>query len=78
MLFCIIYILVHAITHSEFSKDDVSGTRSFSILAGNDDNYKSLDEFEFPPDPISDCRVYCTLACGKIHIHCRLTMGKML
>ena len=27
MLFCIIYILVHAITHSEFSQDDVSGTR---------------------------------------------------
>ena len=25
-LFCIIYILAHAITHSEFSQDDVSGT----------------------------------------------------
>ena len=27
MLFCIIYILVHAIIHSKFSQDDVSGTR---------------------------------------------------
>ena len=27
MLFCIIYILVHAITHSEFSQDNKSGTR---------------------------------------------------
>ena len=27
MLFCIIYILVHAFTNSEFSQDDVSGTR---------------------------------------------------
>ena len=26
-LFCIIYILVHTITHSEFSQDDMSGTR---------------------------------------------------
>ena len=26
-LFCIIYILVHVISHSEFSQDDVSGTR---------------------------------------------------
>ena len=26
-LFCIIYILVHAISHSEVSQDDVSGTR---------------------------------------------------
>ena len=26
-LFCIIYILVHAITNSEFSQDDVLGTR---------------------------------------------------
>ena len=27
MLFCIINIFVHAITHSEFSQDDVSGTK---------------------------------------------------
>ena len=27
MLFCIIYIFVHANTHSEFSLDNVSGTR---------------------------------------------------
>ena len=27
MLFCIIYILVHGNTYSEFSQDDVSGTR---------------------------------------------------
>ena len=26
-LFCIIYILVHTITHSEFSQNDMSGTR---------------------------------------------------
>ena len=27
IMFCIIYILVHVITHSEFSQDDVSDTR---------------------------------------------------
>ena len=27
MLFCLIYIFVHVSTHSEFSLDDVSGTR---------------------------------------------------
>ena len=27
MLFCIVDILVHAITHSDFSQEDVSGTR---------------------------------------------------
>ena len=27
MLICIIYILVHAITHSEFGQEDVSDTR---------------------------------------------------
>ena len=30
------------------------------ILAGNDDIYKSLDEFEIRPDPIKDHRVSCS------------------
>ena len=28
-------------------------------LAGNKDNYNSLDEFEFKADPITDCGVNC-------------------
>ena len=31
----------------------------FLILAGKDDNHKSLDEFKFRPDPTTDCRVNC-------------------
>ena len=29
------------------------------ILACNEDIHKSLDEFEFPPDPTTDYRVNC-------------------
>ena len=29
----------------------------FFILAGNKDNHKSLDEFEFKVEPTSDCGV---------------------
>ena len=29
------------------------------ILAGNDDMHKSSEEFEFLPDPTTDCRVSC-------------------
>ena len=31
----------------------------FFILAGNMDNYNISDEFEFRPDPTSDCGVIC-------------------
>ena len=31
----------------------------FFFLAGNKDNHKSLDEFEFQPDPITDYGVNC-------------------
>ena len=30
----------------------------FFILAGNKDNYNISDEFEFRPDPTSDCGVF--------------------
>ena len=33
--------------------------RKSFILAGHEDNHKISDEFEFQPDPISDCRVIC-------------------
>ena len=33
----------------------------FFILAGNKDNYNISHEFEFRPDPFSDCRVSCPL-----------------
>ena len=46
-------------------QDQASGERSqdqwssgqwiFFILAGNKDNYNISDEFEFRPDPTSDC-----------------------
>ena len=29
------------------------------LLAGNEDMHKSLDEFEFRPDPTTDNRVSC-------------------
>ena len=29
------------------------------ILAGNDDMHESLEEFEFLPDPTTDCGVGC-------------------
>ena len=31
-----------------------------SHFAGNKDNHKSFDEFEFPPDSTTDCRVRCS------------------
>ena len=31
----------------------------FFILAGNEDNYNILDEFEFRSDLTKDCRVSC-------------------
>ena len=34
---------------------------SFFIVAGNKDNHKSLDEFEFQPDPIIDCGYLCLI-----------------
>ena len=37
----------------------------FIILTGNENNYKSLDEFEFLPDPISKYRVSCPWAPEK-------------
>ena len=36
------------------------------ILAGNDDVYKSFDEFEIRPDLIMDHRVSCSLASKKL------------
>ena len=35
------------------------------ILAGNKDNYNISDEFEFRPDPTSDCGVSCPLVFEK-------------
>ena len=35
------------------------------ILAGNEDVHKSLDEFEFQPDPTTDLGVSCPLASKK-------------
>ena len=35
------------------------------ILAGNDDMHKSLDEFEFQPDPTTDLGVSCPWASKK-------------
>ena len=37
----------------------------FIILAGNKDNYKSMDEFEFLPDPITNYWVSCPWAFEK-------------
>ena len=37
----------------------------FFILAGNKDNYNISDEFEFRPDPTSDCGVSCPLVFEK-------------
>ena len=37
----------------------------FFILAGNKDNYNISDEFEFQPDPTSDCGVSCSLVFEK-------------
>ena len=37
----------------------------FFILAGNKDNYNILDEFEFRPDPTSECGVSCPLVFEK-------------
>ena len=37
----------------------------FNILAGNKDNDNISDEFEFMPDPTSDCGVSCTLVFEK-------------
>ena len=34
----------------------------FFVLAGKEDNYKSLDEFEFRLDLTNDCSVSCPLA----------------
>ena len=31
----------------------------YLILAGNKDMHKSLDEFEFRPDPTTECGVTC-------------------
>ena len=38
------------------------------ILAGYEDNYKSLDEYEFRSDPNTDYRVSCISGSGKIQI----------
>ena len=40
--------------HSGFIFD-----RIFYIPAGKENDHKSLDEFEFRPDPTSDCGVSC-------------------
>ena len=37
----------------------------FLILAGNQNKYNILDEFEFLPDPTSDCGVSCPLVFEK-------------
>ena len=37
----------------------------FFILEGNKDNYNISDEFEFRPDPTSDCGVSCPLMFEK-------------
>ena len=37
----------------------------FFILAGNKNKYNILDEFEFRPDPTSDCEVSCPLVFEK-------------
>ena len=38
------------------------------ILAGNDDTHNSSEEFEFLPDPTTDCGVSCPWASEKIPI----------
>ena len=40
----------------------------FFILAGNKGIRKSLDEFEFQPDPTTDYGVTCHCASGKINV----------
>ena len=37
----------------------------FFILGSNKNNYNMLDEFEFQPDPTSDCGVSCPLVFKK-------------
>ena len=44
----------------------------FCILAGKKDNYNISNEFEFRPDPISDCGVSCPLVFEK-SIFCDVT-----
>ena len=40
----------------------------FFILAGNEDNHKSWDEFEFRPDPITDYRVSTFMFYAILHV----------
>ena len=40
------------------------------VLAGNKDNCNISDEFEFRPDPTSDCGVSCPLVFEKSNILC--------
>ena len=40
----------------------------FFVPAGNKDMHKSLDEFEFQPDPTTDYSVNCPLAFDKTHV----------
>ena len=41
---------------------------SLFILAGNDDMHESSEEFEFLPDPTTECGVSCPLVSEKIPI----------
>ena len=50
------YFIMGKTTSSHFS---VVFDRILFILAGNEDMHKSLDEFEFRPDPTTDYGVSC-------------------
>ena len=50
------YFIMGKTTSSHFS---VVFDRIIFILAGNEDMHKSLDEFEFRPDPTTDYGVSC-------------------
>ena len=47
----------------------------FFVLAGNKNMHKSLDEFEFQPDPTTDYRVNCPLESEKFMFNVMNTLA---
>ena len=58
-LFCIIHILIHAITHSEFSQDDVLGTRMNFLLSTFESD---------APNVLENVLIFCCWRSSILHI----------
>ena len=53
--------------HTQPPATEIASLERLLILVGNQDIHKTMDEFEFRADPITDYRVSCPLASETIH-----------